>query len=707
MTAASLDGLLRARSVALVGATERSHWSNSTFANFAALGFRGAIYPVNPKGGTVYGLAAATSCAAIGEPVDAAILMVAVDAFPAAFADMNAAGIRNAVILTSGFAEIGAEGAARQAELRRLARGQGITMLGPNCLGFINYVDRVPIWTIALPNDRAGSVAVVSQSGATAAYIAAFAGRQGIGVSYVVSTGNEADISVARVVDFLVDDPATRVITLFLETSHDAELLAAAAQRALAAGKPIIALKIGASEIAARSAQAHSGSLVGDDGIFSAACQRHGIIRVPSIDDLVATAGVLATLAPVRRGKLAALSISGGVCEIAGDRCAAEGVALAELAPQTLADLRGVLPAFATPGNPLDVTGGAMLKPELFTEAMAILGRDPDVGVLACLFDMRDGAEDSFANRVAEHIGKGFAAAAVPGVMISAAPRIMTAENRAVAAQHGLPYLPAGVHHGMAAIGHALRWQARRERARAGHLVAAYSGEASAARPQGERAVLDYLEQAGIPVIPALQVDSAAAAAAAARTLGGEVAMKIVSPDIAHKSDIGGVRLRIRGGDAAAAAFTAILADVRRHRPDARITGVVVAPMREAGLELFVGTLRDPHWGPAIAVGLGGVWVEALQDTSLRLLPVDAEAVLEMLAELRGARLLDGYRGMPAIDRMALAHVIARIGDAALDLGPDLLSLEINPLLVDGDRIEALDGLVVWAEGTPGSTRHG
>ena len=267
---------------------------------------------MNRKGGTAHGLTAATTCASIGEPVDAALLMVPEAAIPDAFADMNAAGIRNAVVLTSGFAEMGAEGAARQEALLAAARAQRVTLLGPNCLGFINYADRVPIWTTQppLPVLPGGTIGVVSQSGATAGFIAAFAHRQGMGLSYQVSTGNEADVNVARVVDFLVDDPATRVIGLFLETVHDAGTLAAAARRALAAGKPIVAIKIGASENAARAAQAHTGSLVGDDRVFDAICRQLGILRVASIEELVFTAGLLAKLGPVRKRKLGLISIS-------------------------------------------------------------------------------------------------------------------------------------------------------------------------------------------------------------------------------------------------------------------------------------------------------------------------------------------------------------------------------------------------------------
>ncbi len=465
---ASLDSLFRARSVVLVGGTDRSIWSTAAFANFARIGFTGQVHVVNRKGGTVHGLAAATSCAAIGEPVDAALLMVPEAAIPDAFADMNAAGIRNAVMLTSGFAEVGAEGAARQDALLAAARAQGVTLLGPNCLGFINYADRVPIWTTQppLPVLPGGAIGVVSQSGATAGFIAAFAQRQGMGLSYQVSTGNEADVNVARVVDFLVDDPATRVIGLFLETMHDAAILAAAARRALAAGKPIVAIKIGASENAARAAQAHTGSLVGDDRVFDAVCRQLGIIRVGSIEDLVFTAGLLAKLGPVRKRRLGLVSISGGVCEMAADQAEAAGVEVPALAPETVAALRAVLPSFGTPNNPLDVTGGAMLDPPLFERCLAPLGQDPSLGLLACFMDLPDTAEEvaGFRGAIIRSIGAGFQAAGLPAAMFSTIPRPVTEAGRALLAETGISYFGSGVQHGLGAIGRAFAWAARQER---------------------------------------------------------------------------------------------------------------------------------------------------------------------------------------------------------------------------------------------------
>ena len=688
-----LEGLLRARSIALVGATERSAWSNGAFANFGRLGYEGSIHVVNPNGGRVHGINAATSCRALGEHVDAALLMVPMRAIEDALQDLHEAGINNAVILTSGFAEMGGDGAGRQTSLAALAHEKGIRLLGPNCLGFINFIDRVPIWTINLPTRLAGNVALVSQSGATASYIAEFAGRQGVGLSCIVSTGNEADLNVARVVDYMVDDDATRVICLFLETSRDAQTLAAAAQRALRAGKPVIALKIGTSEITAKSAQAHTGSLVGDDRVFDAACRQLGIIRVHSVDDLVATAGLLSQVRP-RSGGVGVLAISGGICEVAADRAEVIGLQLAELSPPTCDALKQLMPDFGTPHNPLDVTGAAILEPSLFATSIRALASDPGVDLVACLYDMPTAPLQSYSEQVIAEVGAGFAAIDTQSVLLSVAPRPVADYSRLLAEHHGIAYVAAGVDRGLSAIACAQWWARKRGEPR---VLPVANVTPSNARPCTERQTLDYLASQGVPVISAHIATDAAQARTIAHDIGGPVVLKIASPDIAHKSDVGGVQLNVSPANAADA-YRQIRVAVAASCPEARIEGVIVSPMRGKGIELLVGIVRDPQWGLVLAVGLGGIWVELLKDTSLRLLPVTPDDVLAMLSELRASRLLDGYRGGPRVDRNEVAEVITRIGNAALALGPRLQSLEVNPLLATPGHVEALDGLTLWNE---------
>ncbi|WP_221793950.1 acetate--CoA ligase family protein [Aquisediminimonas sediminicola] len=691
---AGLARLFNARSIALVGATERSVWSNTAWSNCTTVGFDGVIHLVNARGGTVYGQTAATSCAAIGAPVDAALLMVPGDALEGAFDDLHAAGIANAIVLSSGFAELGAAGGERQKNLLASARARGIRLMGPNTLGFVNIGGSVSIWTSQLPPVSKGSIAVVSQSGATGSYISAYAAQQGLGLSFLAATGNEADIRIDDVISYLADDEATSCMLVFLESVRNADALAKAADRALAAGKPLIAIKIGTSEHTAKAALAHTGALVGDDRVFDAACRKHGIIRAHSIEEAVATAGLMSQTLP-RPGKLTLISISGGICEISADRCDAVGAPLLDFDQDLQASLADILPDFGTPHNPLDVTGAAMLKPELFSQCVEALANSEDVGISVCLFDAPDDHQSGLLNSIIEQVADGAAKGDAPTVLMSVAPRPVSAVTRGITDAHKLPYIGAGLDQGLLAVSNAMHWVERRGQWR--EAPPAVRPDEKRARPVTEREALAYLDQQHVQVVPIRLAHSADEAVAFARANNGPIAMKVSSPDIAHKTEVGGVALGLEGDEAVAAAYRQMMESVTRLRPDAEVEGVLIAPMRTDGVELFVGVMRDDQWGPTIAVGLGGIWVELLKDTSIRLLPIDKEEARCMLSELRGSGILDGFRGGQAVDRDALAEAIVGIGNAALALGPDLLSLEVNPLLARPEAVEALDALVGWA----------
>jgi acyl-CoA synthetase (NDP forming) len=694
-TRRDLTAMLRPRSIALVGATDRSRWSQNTFDNLVNRKYAGDIHLVSRRGGTVHGRSAATSCVAVGAPIDLALLMVPMAAMDEALADLAAADVHNAVILASGFAETGLEGADHQARLASLARQHGVSLLGPNCLGLVNFIDNVPLWTggFRAPS-RPGSIAVVTQSGANGSFISSLAAQHEIGLSHMISTGNEADLDCAAFIDHLVEQPEVRAIALFAETIRHAPSFAAAARRAIAAAKPIVVLKIGLSEITARSAQAHTGALVGDDRVFDGVCRQLGIVRVDAIEDLLFTADVITRTGVLEPRGLAVVSISGGACEIVADRAQVLNVKLPPLSDRAAAELHAALPSFGTPHNPLDITGGAVLQPDLFEQGLRILGQQQEFSALACLFDVPVAEEHAteFVLAALRHIAAGLHAAEMPALLVSHSVKPVTEVSTRIIDDIGLPYVSAGLHHGMTALGKAFWWSEQQRRLAGISASIATIADASD-RPRSERATLEYLARRNVPVVPVTLARDAEQAVAAARTIGGRVVLKIASDDIAHKSDIGGVALNLQGDDAVADAFRRVTAAAPH---GARVDGVLVAPMRSGGLELFVGCTRDPQWGPVIAVGLGGVWVEVLQDVSLRPLPIDGAEVKRMLGELRGAKLLHGARGMAAADLDVVADVIARIGDATVALGQDLDALEVNPLWVRGAEVEALDALATW-----------
>lgn len=696
----ALQTLFSPRSIALVGASERSAWSNTAHKNLVDFGFDGRILPVNPKGNAVYGRPAARSLGALGDAVDLALLMVPQAAVEDVLDEVQAAGIRNAVVLASGYAETGAEGRELQDRLRAKAVSAGIQLIGPNCVGFVNYVSRTPVFTITPPLPiLPGSLAVISQSGAVGTLAHQYAHKQGIGLSHIVTTGNEAVIDVGRVIGYMADDPHTRSIAVFIEAVRDVASFRAGAERARAAGKPVVVLKIGRSATTAKSAQAHTGALVGDDRVFDAVCQALNIIRVDSMEELIITAEIIARTGVLRGDGVGFSSISGGICEILGDRAESVGIQLPEPSAVTVERLQAALPAFGTPHNPLDTTGAIILDPKLMGETTRILLEEPRFDLLGVAFDVpiSEQQERSYSRPGLEAIQQAANAGSIPALILSHTAQSLTDHARGTVEALGLNYFPCGLELAVPALARAVSWS---RTMRAGQTrpasPAALRPEVLAQRPEGERALLQALGGFGVPVIPQILARTAQEAAAAAGECGGPVAIKIASPDIAHKTEVGGVKLNIATPEAAAAACTAMLAEVAAKAPGARIDGVVVSPMRSPGVELLVGVRSDPLWGPVVALGLGGVWVEILKDTQLRLLPVAEQDVLDMLDQLKGRALLDGYRGAAAVDRQAVARAVVAITQAALALGPELDTLEINPLRAGPEGAEALDVLAIW-----------
>ena len=690
----SLDRLFRPRSIALVGASERSIWSISAFDNLRRAGFDN-IHVVNPKGGQIHGLEASTSVSAIKDNVDAALLMVPEAVLSETIDDLEKAGVGGAVVLSAGFAETGHDGKQRQEALTAKARAAGIRLLGPNCLGFANFVDSVPVWTTPLRRPQPNpTLAVVSQSGALASQIEQFAYQQRIALTHMISTGNEADVSVVDSIEWLAHRSEAKAIALFLETVREPARFLEAVQAANDAGKAIVVLKVGSSEAAAKAAQAHTGSLVGDDRVFDALCRRLGIVRVRSLEELVITADMIGRVGRIETPGLAMLAMSGGLCEIAVDQAEAEGLSLPALSETTLGKLREALPSYATPANPLDTTGAAMTNPQLIADGLRLVSEDPSIGLVSFVFDAPNKPDArGFAERFVRAVGEGAKQASTPAILFSHTFSPVSAEARALTDDAGVAYSGGGLRHALTAIGHVFNWSMA--------TPSPIELQRDITRPSivpGERGVLDYLSGYGVPVIPGEIVKTATESSALAATFDAPAVLKIASPDIPHKTEVGGVALNLKGSEAVETAFAAMLDRVCEAKPDASIDGIIVSPMRTGGVELFVGTLKDPQWGPAIAVGLGGVFVELLKDTALRLLPITENDALEMLDELKGKAVLDGFRGSAPVDRKAVAKAIKAIGDAALALGPDAVSLEVNPLLADGDRVEALDGLIVWED---------
>ncbi len=688
---------LRPRSVVFYGASERLYWMRGVQRNLERFARLDSAFAVNRSGADVYGIPGFTRCSEIGREVDAAYVLVSAARVPAALRELADIGVHTAVVLASSFAECGADGAALQREISELAQELGIALIGPNCLGFVNASAGAVVSSLPLPTAdeaRPGRVAVVGQSGGLVAELVLLAGRMDVGLSFYCSTGNEAGVTVSDLADYLVDDEATGVIALCAEQIRRPETFLAAARRAREKRKPIIVLKVGSTPLTRQVALAHTGALVGDDGAFDAMCASLAVTRVHSLEELIVTASVFDTLGALEQPGLAFVTISGGASALISDAAARYGVALPELAPATRDALSGILPRFARPLNPLDVTGGATSEPAIFTEAIGMIAADPSVARVVSVMDMPALREPLAATPLFRAIGAGLQRLDHPTAHLTASPREITANLRDFASDAGIARVIPGIDEFMKAAGALTRWSdAVRKPIAAPGAPPPFAG----GRPADEHALLDALAGCGVRVIPARLCTTAEEAVEAAAAAGGPVALKIVSADIPHKTEVGGVRLNLSGEAQVRTAFGAILEATRAASPDAAIRGISVAPMRKGGVELLVGVARDPEWGLVLSVALGGIFTEALDDSVSRLLPVDEAGVLDMLATLRGARILDGYRGGPRIDRRALAGEILAIAAAARAIAPELDVLEVNPLLASEERIEVLDALALWS----------
>lgn len=687
--------LMRPQIVALVGATEKAVWTFAISANFKAFDFQGTVYAVNREGKDVAGLQGYVSCQEIPVQVDTVYIIVPVGVVKDALSDAIAAGARAAVILTSGFSEAGLEGKKLQEEISAMARESGLVLLGPNSLGFINFTERRPLTSLQpqLPVID-GHVGLVSQSGAMANELMEIAHRHHIGLSVAVATGNEATLTTADIINFLVDDENTGCIAVYVESIQEATSFLAAAKRALDVGKPIVILKIGSSELTAKIAAAHTGAFVGNDRVFDAVCRQYGLLRVQSVEDLILTAQFMIDSADMADG-VGVISISGGACGIIADNGVALDLKFPQFADTTKSKLQALLPGYASDLNPFDITGAVMAKPALFEEAIEIVAADPSIGLVLVVYPFPSDKSIAMSS-VYEAIGRGFATIDKPGFLWSQSIRPVDQTCFNTLEEAGVRRRLLGLEAGSRAIMASNQW--RQARAKPLPVTRPFSDSTNvdSPRPLGEREALDYLYEMGISVVPAKLATTTEEAVGHAKSLGFPVVLKVASADIHHKSEIGGVKLSLQDAEMVEAAFNAIFSDAKRFASGAMIDGILVSPMRASGVDMLIGIVHDPQWGHVMAVGLGGIWTELLEDTQLVMLPANNGQIQDALGRLKAIKILQGYRGAEPVDISELSDVIERIGNAALNLGPDLAALEVNPLRAFDGEFEALDALAIW-----------
>ncbi|WP_173932606.1 acetate--CoA ligase family protein [Chelativorans sp. Marseille-P2723] len=690
------------KSVALVGASsDLGKFGGRCFRQLRDFGYGGNIYPVNPRLNELDGLACYPDIRSLPETPDHVCIIVPSAAIPETIRQCGERGVPFATIFSSGFAEGGGEdGKKLQAEIVHLARQNGLRFMGPNCNGLINYVDGVALTSTATingPRAPAGDVAVLGHSGGLAQVNVMWRAQQaGLGISYQVSCGNDADLDIMDYAEFMVDDAHTRVILMLAESIRSGAKLRRLAEKARKAGKPIVMMKLGRSDAGRQAAISHTGALAGSDAVADDVLRQLGIIRVNDCHEMVDMAMVLRTGHRFSGGGLAAVSISGGNLVHLADQGPAQGLSFPAFSEQTQSRLSSLIPNYVKAANPADVTSAAIGAPEIFSGVMQAIAADPSIDVVVPVLTLHSRQIIEAAAEAITGCGKPFAMVWSGGCTDD--PNLTPAEL----VRRGIPVF-RDIAPAMQAIRHAVDYAGlAAEPSHNGSVLGGKSHHLRAAlaelpaRPTEVQAKL-LLTEAGLPVPKGELVATAECASVAFDRIGGPVAVKMVSPDASHKTELGGVRLGITSGHAAAEAARAIEAQVREKAPDLHIEGFLVERMAAPGVEMIVGLSHDAAFGPIITVGLGGVQAEMLKDVAHRMLPITEGDAYSMLRQLRGWPLLDGFRGAPAADVEALVRLMMQVSEFGLELAEDIGALDLNPVLVasKGQGVAVCDALLI------------
>ncbi len=695
-----LNRILRPQSIAVIGASRRPGTiGHETVASLIRCGFTGALYPVNPDARSICSVPAFPSVLDLPGPVDLAVVIVPKQHVQPVVEQCAALGVGGIVIISAGFREVGGDGIERERVLTEFVRSRGIRMVGPNCMGVMNVDPAVSMNATFAPSmPPFGRAAFMSQSGAMGLSVLDYAREYGIGISQFVSMGNKADVSGNDLLLAWENDPGVDTILMYVENFGNPRKFLEIASR-VSRTKSIIVVKSGRSRSGARAASSHTGALAASDTAVDALLNQAGVLRAGTVEELFDLAMVFAGTRRPRGRRVAVVTNAGGPGILAADALETHGLDMVELSPETVEAIRPLFPAEASVRNPLDMIASA--TPAGYRVAMHALLNDPQVDAVVPIYIPPLRAQQKETTRVIAEV-----ALAHPDKPVL--PVLMGLEGlpagRAELHEAGLPgfIFPESAARGLAALCRWREWRDRpspavapltvdRDRARA--ILDRHHSENPGVTKLPEDAVFDLLDAYGVTTIRRGIARSAQEAAAIAEELGGPVALKILSHDIVHKTDVGGVALGLLGPQVREG-FDTMYAAVTRALPDARLDGVMVQQMAAKGREMIVGVTREGSFGPLVMFGLGGTLVEALGDVVFRLAPVDAVEARSMVHGIRSIRLLTGIRGDPPVDFEALEDAVRRIGQLAWDF-PEIAELDVNPLLAYEDGILAVDGRVM------------
>src|ERR1700712_228439 len=697
-----LDTFFSPSSIALIGASrDLDKIPGRLLSMLRKNHYPGRIYPINPNYGDIDGLKCYPSISDVGQPIDLAIVIIPARAVLGALEQCAAVGVKNAVIISSGFAEEGGDSTAMQDAIVALAKKTGMRISGPNAEGFYSEAQHVAA-TFSPPVDvKPGQVdlvatkrraAVVAQSGGVGFAIKHRAKALGVAISYCVSAGNEADLGAGEFLDYMVQDSSTDVILLFIEGIRDVEKFLVAARRAAEIGKPIIVTKVGRSGAGERAAASHTASMAGWSAAYDAVFAKYGFIVSNDLDEAVTIAAILTTNPLPKGDRVAVLTVSGGAGIWGADTVALQGLQVPELSAGIQTDIKKLLPSYGAAGNPIDVTAQGVHSGGL-QNSIDLLDASDEVDAIPVVLSLSSETRMPFKEAELKPV---ISAQNKPIVFYSYT--LPSAFARGELAKSGVVVLSGLTHVGVAM--RRLVEYSNFKLAPPGDAATLPARDLSAHLQSGNLSEFDsksLLRDAGIVVPDETLVTARDELDAAIARAGFPLVMKIQSRDIPHKSEVGGVRVNVTTKGEAFMAYGALLDSARKHRPNAVIQGVLVGPMAKKGVEIIVGTLTDKTFGPMIMVGLGGITTELFRDVIYRPAPVSAPEASAMLAELKAAPLLNGFRGAAKADVPALADLIGQISELAAATRDQISEIEINPVLVhpQGKGVTIVDALVV------------
>jgi acetyltransferase len=685
--------------VALIGASATANKLSYGILRNLSGGYQGGVYPVNPRYDEILGHRAYADIGAVPDPLELAVIALSAPAVPDALEACGKRGVRAVTIISGGFKEVGEQGADLEQQCLQIAKRYGMRLVGPNCVGTLDLYSRMNT-TFIQGVPETGGIGFISQSGAVGGGVVDYIRNKGVGFSCFASLGNEVDVTETDMIEYLGQDARTRVIACYVEQIRDGRRFMEVAGQVTKV-KPVVLLKAGRTLAGARAVSSHTGSLAGSHAAYEAAFWQSGVIEANSVAELFDIAAALDTQ-PLPRGKRVALvTNAGGPAALASDSLAAHGLALADLSAESIATLEGGLCPSAQTENPVDMLGGA--EPHEYELACRQTLADPGVDALLAIHvpqALVDPAE------VAKAIARAAQDAQKP-VLACFMGEASVGEARRVLYESGIPMyvFPESVGRVFGAMLEYKNWLEKpRGKAQTAFEAVRETAErilteTAGAGSLGEAAARPLLQAYGIPLVKAQVAHTAAEARQAAEQIGFPVVLKIVSPDILHKSDAGGIRLNLGSGDAVETAYEDMLAQVLSAQPQAQIEGVLVEAMLRGGVEVIVGMRRDPYFGPLMLFGLGGIYVELFRDVAFGVAPLTRAQARALLERTRAFRLLTGFRGQPPADLDAVVDCILRLGQLALDF-PQIEEAEVNPLLVmeEGKGAVALDARVILKE---------